>query len=160
MNPRVVPLSQILTVNDWLYNAAQKEMSDEHLRGRVNGQANSFVWIAGHLAGGRSLMAKVAGVPIAFPYEELYQRGAPHPDPAQLPDLAEVNAFWTEVSGVLTERLGVLTDTELDAEPSRKFPGGDNTVLGGLAFLCLHDSYHLGQLGYLRVLHGYPAVVG
>ena len=45
-------------------------------------------------------------------------------------------------------------------EPEGKFPIKQPGVLGALAFLALHDSYHLGQLGYLRKVLGHPGVVG
>lgn len=47
---------------------------------------------------------------------------------------------------------------ELDEPAPQRYPGGDPSVLGALAFLVQHDSYHLGQLALLRRAHGLPAM--
>jgi uncharacterized damage-inducible protein DinB len=37
-------------------------------------------------------------------------------------------------------------------------PGADGTVLGALAFLAQHESYHVGQVALLRRQLGLPAM--
>jgi hypothetical protein len=39
-----------------------------------------------------------------------------------------------------------------------RFPIGDATVLGLIAFMVQHDSYHIGQLALLRKHYGLPAM--
>jgi uncharacterized damage-inducible protein DinB len=67
-------------------------------------------------------------------------------------------AAWEAISAhlaVIVERL----DTPALAAPVRRtLPGGDGTLLGSLAFLVQHDSYHLGQVGLLRRQLGLPAM--
>ncbi len=70
-----------------------------------------------------------------------------------------VAAAWRGVGERIAARLPLLTPAQLDAPAPGSFPGGDPSVLGALAFLSLHESYHLGQLGYLRRLLGREGVV-
>jgi hypothetical protein len=48
--------------------------------------------------------------------------------------------------------------THLRRSNVHRFPLGDSTELGLMAFLVQHDSYHIGQLGFLRRQLGKPAM--
>jgi uncharacterized damage-inducible protein DinB len=54
--------------------------------------------------------------------------------------------------------------TELDdaflAGPARLQVPGTRTAADELAFFALHESYHVGQLAYLRKGLGYPGMAG
>jgi hypothetical protein len=160
MNLRLNPLVQILQVNDWLFHKSAEGLSDTDLLRRMDDRGNSFNWIAGHVVNARYLMANVAGLEHQLPYADLFARGAAHPEASALPSSTEIARYWGEITEPLIARLGELGDAELDADSGRDVPNGDRSVLGFLSFLCLHESYHLGQLGYLRVLLGYRSVVG
>ena len=164
MNLRIAPLVQILQVNEWLVRKSGEDLSATDFTrriddGRGNPRGNSYAWIFGHIVDARYLLAHIIGLEGESPYAELFARGTPHPDAAVLPPQAEIEQHWEQVSTQLIDRLGELTDTDLDADSGRDFPNRDRTVIGGLSFLCLHESYHVGQLGYLRVLLGHPPVV-
>ena len=45
-------------------------------------------------------------------------------------------------------------------EPPYSIPGIEKTTAGTLAFLSLHESYHVGQLAYILRLHGREKLVG
>ena len=165
MNLRIAPLVQILQFNEWLVRKSGKGLSAADLTrriddGRGNSRGNSFAWIFGHIVNARYLTARIIGLEVESPYTELFVRGAPHPAAELLPPRAEIEQQWEQVSAPLIDRLGELTDTDLDADADRDFRNGDRSVGGGLSFLCLHESYHVGQLGYLRVLLGHPPAVG
>ena len=160
MNLRIAPLVQILQVNEWLVRKNGEDLSAADFTRRFDtSRGNSYAWILGHIVDARYLLARIIGLEVESPYTELFARGAPHPAAEVLPPRAEIEQHWERVSTQLIDRLGELTDTDLDADSGRDFPNGDRTVLGGLSFLCLHESYHVGQLGYLRVLLGHPPVV-
>ena len=46
------------------------------------------------------------------------------------------------------------------AQPATMQLPGATTVADELAFFALHDSYHTGQLAYLRKALGYPGLAG
>ena len=51
------------------------------------------------------------------------------------------------------------TAEELRRPKVHRFPLEDTTELGLIAFLTQHDSYHIGQLAFLRRQLGKPAMV-
>ena len=159
MNPRLVSVSQILKVDDWLFTKGLEGLGADELDTRLEGRANSIRWIIGHLTGARYLMAQLTGSDEVFRHAGHFERGADHGDVATLPEAAEIVADWQQISAILHERVANLDDAALDRESDQKFPAGDNSILGGLSFLCLHESYHLGQLGLIRVALGHPATV-
>jgi uncharacterized damage-inducible protein DinB len=55
--------------------------------------------------------------------------------------------------------LQALDDASL-AQPSTMPVPGTKTVADLLAFFALHDSYHTGQMAYLRKALGYPGLAG
>jgi uncharacterized damage-inducible protein DinB len=50
------------------------------------------------------------------------------------------------------------TAEQLRRPDAHRFPLGDSTELGLLTFLVQHDSYHIGQMGFLRRQLGKPAM--
>lgn len=59
----------------------------------------------------------------------------------------------------LHAKLASLDDESL-AAPARLHVPGTNTVADELAFFALHESYHVGQLAYVRKGLGYPGMAG
>jgi hypothetical protein len=51
-----------------------------------------------------------------------------------------------------------MSPADWDAPHGTKFPIEDASRLGLLAFLVQHDSYHIGQLSWLRKYAGLPAM--
>jgi hypothetical protein len=159
MNPRLAPIADIFRTNTRIYHMALADLEDAQTRTLPAGNGNCMLWIAGHAAASRAGVAKMIGVAPDFSLGEGLGRGEKRA-PADLPPLAEVTAFWDEVSGRILARMEELTDEELNVETDASFPVQDRTVLGALAFLALHDSYHMGQLGYLRTVLGKPGLAG
>jgi uncharacterized damage-inducible protein DinB len=58
----------------------------------------------------------------------------------------------------LQSALAKLTESDLRRSNVHPFPLGDTTQLGMIAFLVQHDSYHLGQVAFLRRQPGRPAM--
>ena len=55
-------------------------------------------------------------------------------------------------------RLGTITDAELAGASGERFPGVPATLLGAIAFLVQHESYHIGQLAFVRKYLGRPSM--
>jgi hypothetical protein len=64
-----------------------------------------------------------------------------------------------EISPRLHAKLASLDDQYL-AGPARMQVPGTKTVADEIAFFGLHDSYHVGQLAYVRKGLGYPGLAG
>ena len=79
-------------------------------------------------------------------------------DSTDWPSLDDVRAAWRAVSAHLLAALPAISARELATPDAHRFPFPDTTRLGMIAFLTQHDSYHLGQLAFLRRQLGKPAM--
>jgi uncharacterized damage-inducible protein DinB len=57
-------------------------------------------------------------------------------------------------------RFEELTDADLAAKAPFQFPVDDDTILGVIAFMAMHESYHIGQLSAIRRQLGLPGLAG
>jgi hypothetical protein len=57
-------------------------------------------------------------------------------------------------------RLELLTEEELAKPASFPVLTGDKTKRGAIVFLNYHETYHIGQMAYLRKWLGYSQLVG
>jgi hypothetical protein len=110
-------------------------------------------FLAIHMLDARFFLAGFLGAEAVHPFKEMFDRIESIDDIVSYPELDAVMKAWREVSDALLERFSRLGEDDLAAGAPLEFPVDDGTVLGGIAFLLEHESYHLGQLGFLRKLH-------
>jgi len=58
----------------------------------------------------------------------------------------------------ILERIAELLEGMLQGQSEQQLPTDDRTLLGAISFLLHHESYHIGQMGLLRRLLGYPSM--
>jgi len=160
MHPQIAPLAEILRLNERLFAAALDGVAHADALRRVEGTGNSLLWVAGHAANSRSNLARIAGAGIDAYRPDLFGRGALPADPSAYPGLAAVRSGWDEAVAALAPRLAALAEAELRAAAPFNPPVADKSVLGAMAFLTMHECYHLGQLGYIRRLLGCETLAG
>lgn len=151
---------QGMDLNSRLYAGALEGLTREQLNRRCGPDSSPLVWIAGHLVSSRYGMAGLAGISMEVQWQDLFKRYSQIVEPDAYPDIEQIKNSFGEIGGRLTERLGQITDEELDASSPRDFPVADKSVRGGLVFLAWHESYHVGQMGFLRKWLGYKSLVG
>jgi uncharacterized damage-inducible protein DinB len=117
------------------------------------------MWIAGHLVVHRALVPKMLGEEWSAPWEALFIRGTKLAAPEQYPEVKEITRAWDEVSGKLSSALASASEEAL-AQPASKGITLDGKISGKIAFLSLHESYHIGQMAYLRKWLGHGQTVG
>jgi hypothetical protein len=160
MDPRAEYIQKILDLNQKLVLRCIDGVSDAHFEAPRDG-GNSMQWILGHLTGSRVLMARMLGTTIDFPYREQFKRGCVRGVPNELPGAEELTTRWTEACGAVSAALATAPAEVFGrATAAEGPPSADGTVLGCIAFMTMHDSYHLGQLGWLRKAFGYPTLAG
>ncbi len=123
-------------------------------------QSNALLWLLGHVALHRwTLLSRCDPKTPKFPWGEAFARGGKPGAAEKAVPLADLLRFFRETSARLVERLAELSDAELSASIGRKLPSGEETLRGMVAFFLFHEAYHVGQIGYLRKLLGYEALI-
>jgi uncharacterized damage-inducible protein DinB len=158
MDPVVGALAQLIAINDRLLGKALDGLTEEE-GWRHPGDANPICWIVGHLTVYRNGLAKALGTGEDLPWARFFEMKSQPDQSAGGPSLAEIRAALQGVSERLAARFEQLTDAELSAVAPRRVPIADRTVRGLIAFLAYHESYHVGQVAYLRKWLGYPGIV-
>ena len=153
MIPAVRPLGELLKLNTRLFLNSLDGVGDDVAQRRPGDGGNSMAFIALHVLDARCWLTGYLGREYAHPYHEL--ESVRHIEEIEeFPAIEGVRTVWREVSAILQHRFAELTESDLKAESSQKFPIEDSSVLGGIAFMLSHESYHIGQLGFLRNAFG------
>jgi uncharacterized damage-inducible protein DinB len=155
MDPRVAPLNDLLHLNTRLFLNCLEGMDDATAARSTGEQANTVAVIALHVVDARYALAAATGAPATSPFAGPAAGPEGGEAPTRVP-LAVLRTAWNEASTLLARRMGELGETDLAAPSPRRFPVADRSLLGGIAFLVQHESYHIGQLAFARRLLGLP----
>jgi uncharacterized damage-inducible protein DinB len=120
--------------------------------------SNHMLWILGHLIWCRGIILKTLGAEGGPSWGSLFARGKKPESSDQYPSVEEIRKTWGDLTDRLTASLSS-APADLLAQPHDK-PTLDGTTGGFVAFLAFHETYHAGQLSYLRKWLGQGQVVG
>jgi DinB superfamily len=121
---------------------------------------NPMAWLVGHVTVSRAQL--LAGLGHAYDHGlgPLFKRGATLGSPGDYPSRTLVEAAWRDTRARMRDAFASLTDDRL-AEPSGGKPlPGVKTTADLIAFSAFHESYHVGQMGYVRRLLGEKGIAG
>lgn len=156
MEPQVAPLAALYDLNTDLLLNCLDGLSDAEAQRRLAAGGNSVTFLAGHLIESRHFLVGRLGHPLSNPLARYLADVRSIEEIREWPSLEEIRGAWPIVSHHLQDVLADLTPEEL-AEPNvHRFPLVDSTRLGLIAYLVQHDSYHLGQVAFLRRQLGKP----
>ena len=158
MDPRLVPLAELLRLNTRLYRNCLPGLADDAAQKRPSELTKSAAFLAAHLVDSRHYILHILGAAEPSPLKGAEGGFNDIAQVTSYPSLAEIRAAWTAVSEKVDRRLQKMTAAELDKTLDPGFPMDNKTVLGVFSFMVQHDSYHLGQLGLLRKHAGLPAM--
>lgn len=156
------PIATIFAINDGFVLPALAGLTDDELWKAPTDRNNAMLWIAGHLVQTRAMILQLLGEPVDTGWGKVFDRGAPAANVAdadRYPSHSEIERVLGEITPRLHAKLASLDDAYL-AGPARLQVPGTKTVADELAFLALHESYHVGQLAYVRKGLGYPGLAG
>jgi uncharacterized protein YndB with AHSA1/START domain len=159
-HPAVGPAAFIFASNDSLAERSFIGVAEGDLWKRPTPQSNPMLWIFGHMAETRARLLKALGDDYSTGWGDVFGRGAALQDAAGYPSREKINEVSREVSRRLFAKLATLTDADLSPEAKGPRPYSVQTIGDQLAFLAMHDSYHVGQLAYARKALGHKGVVG
>ncbi len=140
----------IFNLNERLFLNALEGVTDEQAGQRLIGHSNPFIWIVTHTVWARYNMLVFLGKPAKNPFEGKFENFKVYDPADNYPDLDTVKKEWANASSLLKEALASVTEENLAADSPLKSPIGDFTNGGTVAFLAQHESYDIGQMGFLK----------
>ena len=158
MEPQLAPLAAILDLNTDLLLNSLDSLSEVEAQARLPGGGNSITFLAAHLTDTRHFLAARLGQPLANPMARYLAEARGIEDISARPSLVELRTAWCAVSAHLGSALAAVSAADLERSNGHRFPLSDRTQLGLIAFLVQHDSYHVGQVAFVRRQLGKPAM--
>lgn len=158
MDPRVHSLAEIFRLNRRLILNCFDGVSEEQARLRVGGTTNSAQFLLAHLIDVRHFLLAALGGRAENPVAAALATAGGIDEVSELPPVAELLEAWSAISDALEGALASTSGSALDAPAAQRYPVEDATLLGEIAFLAQHESYHLGQIAMLRRVVGLPAM--
>ena len=146
--------------NTDLIGKALQEVPAEHWFRAPGDDSNHLMWVAGHLVVHRAAVLKYLGADWGASWAPLFKRGAQRTADEEYPSIEEIRSAWQQVSEKLFELLGRPPEEELSKTARPGPPSFDGQVSGQVAFLAFHETYHVGQVSYLKKWLGYGQTVG
>ncbi len=140
----------ILKLNSRLFTSALDGVTDEHAAQQLSDHNNPLKWIATHTVWARYNMLNILGKPATNPYAGMFENFRPYNAADKYPTLAEVKQEWAKVTALLYDAMASVTEEHLAADCPLKSPIGDFSNGGTFAFLAQHESYDIGQIGFLK----------
>lgn len=156
MDPQIRPLAALYDLNSDLLLNCLDGLSDAEAQQRLAAGGNSVSFLAAHLVDSRHFLVTRLERPLPNPLGRHLADVRSIDEIRESPPLEEIRAAWKAISNHLQEVLENLTSEELAQPNAHRFPLGDNTRIGLIGFLFQHDSYHLGQIAFLRRQLGKP----
>jgi uncharacterized damage-inducible protein DinB len=156
MDSHVAPLASVYELNTDLLLNCLDGLTDGEAQRRLEAGGNSVTFLAGHLTDTRHFLVTRLGHPLPNPLARYLADVRSIEEIRELPSLEEIRTAWQAVSGHLQIVLAELSPDELAQPNVHRFPLEDSTRLGMIAFLAQHDSYHLGQIAFIRRQLGKP----
>jgi uncharacterized protein YndB with AHSA1/START domain len=156
----LAPLALIFKLNTGLMRSTLEGVAAEELWQRPTPLTNPLLWIFGHLVQTRATMLGILGEPFDTGWSDLFARGAAAHDPARYPSREAIDQVHRRIIDRLKTRFALLTDADLAAPARGGQLSGAKSVGDQLAFLAFHESYHVGQLAYVRKALGHSAIAG
>ena len=160
---QIIKQYQLLT--DWFLSVLDG-VSDTDGSKTMNSHTNSLEWLAGHLITGRYRNMVRLGMQVE-PYKYLdkfVNPTIPPPnaiafDPSiKYATLTECKEQWNIYSTSLLDKLKSIDESLLESEIPFTVLTGGNTLEDILAFIVMHESYHIGQMSNIRKLLGYNSM--
>jgi hypothetical protein len=157
MRPGAETYADLFTMNYKAIRALTRDVTEAEARRRPDGVRNPMLWLAGHLATYRAAAIDTLGAappPRGQSLKCFFGKDV-RADEAAWPALASVLEDLGELHTALVARL--LTLGEAAFEKTTEVPGGARVP--AIVFLHFHESYHVGQLGYVRTWLGKSPLV-
>jgi uncharacterized damage-inducible protein DinB len=150
----------MFNTNTELVGKALQEVPAEHWFRAPGNDSNHLMWVAGHLVVHRAAVLKYLGADWEASWSPLFKRGAQRTADEEYPSIEEIRSAWQAVSEKLLNLLASPPAEELSKTAEAGPPSFDGKMSGQVAFFAFHETYHTGQVSYLKKWLGYGQTVG
>ncbi len=147
--------------NRSVFDKSVKGLTPEEWLRSPSDSSNHILWVAGHITWARSMALRFLGTPAwSRPWLTQFARGARRNSEAEYPTPDEVLSAFEEVTKSLDEGLNSAPEEMLEAPAPPNSPPGNGKISGVINFLAYHETYHVGQIAYLRCWLGHEGPQG
>ena len=146
----IYQLELIFNMNERLFLNALDGITDQQAKERISENNNPLIWIATHTVWARYNILVFLGKPLQNPYAGMFENFRPYDKNDDYPALVTLKDEWIKVSALLRDAIRTVSDEDLAADSPLKSPIGDYSNAGTIAFLAQHESYDIGQVGFLK----------
>ena len=153
-------ISGMFRNNTEIINKAIADVSPEDWFRKPGDDSNHLMWLLGHVVVHRGLVLKTLGGQWNSSWAPLFVRGSERVDDAEYPRVDDMRAAWNEISEQLKAALSEPPEEVLTRPAPEGPPSFDKKLSGNVAFLAFHDTYHTGQMSFLRKWLGYGQTIG
>jgi len=153
-------VESIFKANTDIINKAIGDVAPEDWFRQPGEDSNHLLWLMGHLIVHRGRTLNFLGTDWDVAWRSLFARGAERIDDAEYPSVDEMRNAWSQVSADLAAALRNKPAEELAQAAPAGVPSFDGKLGGTVAFFAFHDTYHTGQVSYLRKWLGYGQTIG
>jgi len=122
--------------------------------------SNHLMWLLGHVVVHRRQVLKTLGREWDSSWASLFARGTQRLNDAEYPTIDEMRTAWEQISEQLKAALREAPADVLANPAPEGPPSFDKKVSGTVAFFAFHDTYHTGQVSFLRKWLGYGQTIG
>jgi len=153
-------ISGMFRANTDIISKAIADVRPEDWFRKPGDDSNHLMWVLGHVVVHRGKVLKTLGGEWDNSWEPMFARGAQRTDDAAYPTIDEMREAWDQISQQLKT---ILREAPADvlAQPAPEgSPSFDKKMSGIVAFYAFHDTYHAGQVSFLRKWLGYGQTVG
>ncbi|MEO6230582.1 MAG: DinB family protein [Ferruginibacter sp.] len=140
----------ILNLNERLFLNALEAVTEEQAAKRISEHNNPLNWLATHTVWARYNIAALLGKPTENPYPGMFENFKPIDESMKFDSLDTIKEEWKKASALIREGLVSVTEEQLAYAAPFPDPTGDGTIGGTVAFLAQHESYDIGQIGFLK----------
>ena len=158
---RILVGAQSFNQNAHFLKQAIDGLTDEEWLRRPNDRTNHMLWLVCHVAWSRTMLLKRLQAEWSTEWMHLYARGAKCIDTPECPEPSVALEAWNETCTRLSAALDDASEELLDMPaPKPGPPSADGKISGIVNFMAYHETYHIGQIAYLRTWLGHPGVMG
>lgn len=153
-------ISGMYRTNTDIINRAIADVSPEDWFRKPGDDSNHLMWLLGHVVIHRAQVLKTLGGDWNRSWVSLFSRGSQRVDDAEYPTVDEMRSAWDEISEQLKTTLRESSPDALNQPAPEGPPSFDKKLSGTVAFYAFHDTYHTGQVSFLRKWLGYGQTIG